>query len=244
MANSPLQSVMQGEISSVTRRYSDIILAAGVMMVIGMMIIPLPTFLLDLLLVVNITVQVSMLLIAIYISDALKLAALPTIILITTLYRLALNVSSTRLILLQAEAGDVIRSFGDFVVSGNFVVGAVIFLIITLIQFLVIAKGSERVAEVAARFTLDAMPGKQMSIDADLRAGAFDMEEARTKRAELSRESQLFGSMDGAMKFVKGDSIAGLVITAVNIVAGIIIGVTQMGSPPARQSKFTESYHR
>ena len=229
MANSPLQSVMQGEISSVTRRYSDIILAAGVMMVIGMMIIPLPTFLLDLLLVVNITVQVSMLLIAIYISDALKLAAFPTIILITTLYRLALNVSSTRLILLQAEAGDVIRSFGDFVVSGNFVVGAVIFLIITLIQFLVIAKGSERVAEVAARFTLDAMPGKQMSIDADLRAGAFDMEEARTKRAELSRESQLFGSMDGAMKFVKGDSIAGLVITAVNIVAGIIIGVTQMG---------------
>ena len=183
---------------------------------------------LDLLLVVNITVNVVMMLISIYIASALKLAAYPTIILITTLFRLALNISSTRLILLNADAGEVIESFGQFVVAGNFVVGAVIFLIITIVQFLVIAKGSERVAEVAARFTLDAMPGKQMSIDADLRAGAFDLDEARRRRQELSRESQLFGSMDGAMKFVKGDSIAGLVITIINIVAGIIIGMTMM----------------
>ena len=223
-----LGNLMQGDFADLSKRYSDIFLAAGVVMIIGMMIIPLPTPLLDLLLVINITVQVTLLLIAIYISKALKLAAFPTIILITTLFRLALNVSSTRLILLHADAGSVIRSFGDFVVAGNFVVGAVIFLIITLIQFLVIAKGSERVAEVAARFTLDAMPGKQMSIDADLRAGAFDLDEARRRREELSRESQLFGSMDGAMKFVKGDSIAGLIITVINVVAGIIIGITMM----------------
>ncbi|MEE2960961.1 MAG: type III secretion system export apparatus subunit SctV [Myxococcota bacterium] len=223
-----LSGLLQGDFTELSKRYADIFLAAGVVMIIGMMIIPLPTVILDLLLVVNITIQVTMLLIAIYISSPLKLAAFPTIILITTLYRLALNVSSTRLILLQADAGEVIRSFGQFVVKGNFVVGAVIFLILTLIQFMVIAKGSERVAEVAARFTLDAMPGKQMSIDADLRAGAFDLDEARKRRADLGRESQLFGSMDGAMKFVKGDSIAGLIITGINIVAGIIIGVTMM----------------
>ncbi|MBC7793427.1 MAG: type III secretion system export apparatus subunit SctV, partial [Clostridia bacterium] len=183
---------------------------------------------LDVLLALNITISIAMLMIAIYISHALKLSSYPTIILITTLFRLALNVSSTRLILLQADAGDVIQAFGKFVVRGNFVVGAVIFLILTIIQFLVVAKGSERVAEVAARFTLDAMPGKQMSIDADLRAGAFDLDEARRRRAELNRESQLFGSMDGAMKFVKGDAIAGLIITAINIIAGIIIGLTMM----------------
>lgn len=217
-----------GDFADVSKRYADIILAAGVMMVIGMMIIPLPTPILDLLLVLNITIAVSMLMISIYIPDALSLSSYPTIILVHTLFRLALNVSSTRLILLNADAGEVIESFGKFVVRGNFVVGAVIFLILTIIQFLVIAKGSERVAEVAARFTLDAMPGKQMSIDADLRAGAFDLDEARRRRSALGRESQLFGSMDGAMKFVKGDTIAGLIITVINIVAGIIIGVTMM----------------
>jgi type III secretion protein V len=219
----------QGSFSEISRRYADIFLASLVVGVVGMMIIPLPTPVLDLLIVLNISISVSMLMISIYISNALKLAAYPTIILITTLFRLALNVSSTRLILLNADAGHVIEAFGKFVVRGNFVVGGTIFLILTIIQFLVVAKGSERVAEVAARFTLDAMPGKQMSIDADLRAGAFDLDEARRKRAELNRESQLFGSMDGAMKFVKGDAIAGLIITIINIVAGIIIGVTMMG---------------
>ena len=145
------------------------------------------------------------------------------------MYRLSLDISATRLILLQADAGEVIRSFGEFVVGGNFVVGAVIFLIITLVQFIVITKGSERVAEVAARFTLDAMPGKQMSIDADMRAGIIDFREARARREALSRESQFYGAMDGAMKFVKGDAIAGIVITIVNIVGGLIIGVAMRG---------------
>ena len=220
--------LMRGSFTEVSERYSDILLAGLVVGVVGMMIIPLPTFILDLLIVLNISIAVSMLMISIYISNALKLASYPTIILITTLFRLSLNVSSTRLILLNADAGHVIEAFGKFVVRGNFVVGSVIFLILTIIQFLVVAKGSERVAEVAARFTLDAMPGKQMSIDADLRAGAFDLDEARHRRAELNRESQLFGSMDGAMKFVKGDAIAGLIITVINIIAGIIIGITMM----------------
>jgi type III secretion protein V len=221
--------IMQGDLVTVLKRYADIGLAILVMLVVGMMIVPLPPALLDVLLVINISISVIMLLISMYISQALKLSAFPTIILVTTLFRLALNVSSTRLILLDGNAGEVIKSFGQFVVRGNFVVGAVIFLVLMLINFLVISKGSERVAEVAARFTLDAMPGKQMSIDADLRAGAFDLDEARRRRGDLGRESQLFGSMDGAMKFVKGDSIAGLIITAINVVAGIIIGVTQKG---------------
>jgi type III secretion protein V len=224
-----LDIVMQGDLMVVLKRYADIGLAVLVMLVVSMMIIPLPTPLLDVLLVLNISISVIMLLISMYIPQALRLASFPTIILITTMFRLSLNVSSTRLILLHAHAGEVIESFGKFVVQGNFVVGAVIFLVLMLINFLVISKGSERVAEVAARFTLDAMPGKQMSIDADLRAGAFDLDEARRRRNDLGRESQLFGSMDGAMKFVKGDSIAGLIITAINIVAGIIIGVTQKG---------------
>jgi len=221
--------VMRGDLVTVLRRYADIMLAFLVMLVVGMMVIPVPPFILDLLLVLNMSISVIMLLIAMYIPEALRLAVFPTIILVTTLFRLALNVSSTRLILLEGSAGEVIKAFGDFVVRGNFVVGGVIFLVLVLINFLVISKGSERVAEVAARFTLDAMPGKQMSIDADLRAGAFDLDEARKKRNDLGRESQLFGSMDGAMKFVKGDSIAGLIITAINILAGIIIGVTQKG---------------
>jgi type III secretion protein V len=212
-------------------RYGDLLLAALVVGVVAMMIIPLPTALLDLLITANISIAVTLLLVCIYVSNPLRIAALPSILLITTLYRLGLNVSSTRLILLQADAGEVIRSFGDFVVAGNLVVGAVIFLILTLIQFIVIAKGSERVAEVAARFTLDAMPGKQMAIDADLRAGTIDMEQARRQRTEIQRESQLYGSMDGAMKFVKGDAIAGILITIINIVGGLLIGVLQRGLP-------------
>lgn len=219
--------------NSILARYSDILLACVVIGMVGMMIIPLPTFLLDLLLTANIATAVTLLMVSLYIPSAVHISAFPSILLLTTLFRLALNVSSTRLILLQADAGEVIEAFGNFVVQGNYVVGAVIFLILTIIQFLVVAKGSERVSEVAARFTLDAMPGKQMSIDADLRAGAFDLNEARRRRAAVQRESQLYGAMDGAMKFVKGDAIAGIIITSINIIAGIIVGVVQLGMPAA-----------
>ena len=206
---------------------SDIVLAALVMAVVGLMIVPLPTWLLDLLIASNLAFSVAVLLVTLYVSDALKIAAFPTLLLLTTLVRLALNVSSTRLILLQADAGDVIRAFGSFVVRGNYVVGGVIFLILSIIQFVVIAKGSERVAEVGARFTLDAMPGKQMAIDAELRSGSIDGNEARRRRRTLSRESQFYGAMDGAMKFVKGDTIASFLITAINLLGGIAIGVGQ-----------------
>jgi type III secretion protein V len=218
-----------GDVRALFSRYADLALAGLVVAIVGMMIVPLPTPLLDLLISVNIAAAVTLLLVAIYVSDALKIATFPTLLLLTTLFRLALEVSATRLILLRADAGEVIRAFGNFVVAGNLVVGAVIFLILTMIQFLVVSKGSERVAEVAARFTLDAMPGKQMSIDAELRAGHIDHNEARRRRAALARESQLFGSMDGAMKFVKGDAIAGIVVLAVNIVGGLVIGIVQRG---------------
>lgn len=204
---------------------------------VGMMIIPLPTGLLDILIASNISIAVLMLLVAMYISGGLQFAAFPTVLLLTTLYRLALNVSSTRLILLQADAGEVIDAFGDFVVQGNYVVGAVVFLIITLIQFLVIAKGSERVAEVGARFTLDAMPGKQMSIDAELRTGSISQDEAKQKRQHLQRESQFYGAMDGAMKFVKGDAIAGIVITIINILGGLAIGIAMRDMSAAEALK-------
>jgi type III secretion protein V len=197
--------------------------------VVAMMIVPLPTFLLDVLLATNLSLSVAILLVVLYVPDALAIATFPTVLLLTTLFRLALNVSSVRLILLQANAGEVIRAFGSFVVRGNYVVGGVIFLVLTIIQFIVIAKGSERVAEVGARFVLDAMPGKQMAIDAELRAGTIDGNEARRRRRQLSRESQFYGSMDGAMKFVKGDVIASLVITVVNILGGLAIGVGQRG---------------
>jgi type III secretion protein V len=221
--------VASTDVAALLTRYSDLLLVACIGAMVGMMIVPLPTWLLDLLLTVNITIAITVLMVSIYISSGAKLASFPTILLITTLYRLSLDISATRLILLRADAGDVIRSFGEFVVGGNFVVGAVIFLIITLVQFIVITKGSERVAEVAARFTLDAMPGKQMSIDADMRGGIIDFREARIRRDALSRESQFYGAMDGAMKFVKGDAIASIVITLVNIVGGLIIGVVMRG---------------
>jgi type III secretion protein V len=221
--------VMAGGLLVLLKKYADIVLAGTVVLILSLFIVPVPPIVLDLLITTNISISMVMLLIAIYIPNALSLASFPSIILVTTLFRLAISIASTRLILLTAHAGDVIQAFGEFVVQGNFVVGVVMFLLLTLINFLVITKGSERVAEVAARFTLDAMPGKQMSIDADLRAGAFDLDEARKRRQDLGRESQLFGSMDGAMKFVKGDAIASIIITIINIVAGLIIGVTQMG---------------
>ncbi len=210
----------------------DIALALLVVAVVGMMIVPLPTWLLDVLIATNLSAAVTILLVVLYVPDALAIATFPTILLLTTLFRLALNVSSTRLILLQANAGEVIRAFGNFVVRGNYVVGGVIFLILTVIQFVVIAKGSERVAEVGARFVLDAMPGKQMAIDAELRSGAIDAAEARRRRRSLARESQFYGSMDGAMKFVKGDVIASIVITVVNVLGGLTIGVLQRDMAP------------
>jgi type III secretion protein V len=219
------REIQSGNLLQVLTRFSDLILVSCIAAMVGMMIVPLPTWLLDILLTINITIAVTILMVSIYISNATQIASFPTLLLITTLYRLALDISATRLILLQADAGEVIRSFGMFVVGGNFVVGAVIFLIITLVQFIVITKGAERVAEVSARFTLDAMPGKQMSIDADMRGGIIDINEARRRREALSRESSFYGAMDGAMKFVKGDAIAGIVITLINIVGGLIIGV-------------------
>jgi type III secretion protein V len=203
----------------------DIALATLVVAVVAMMIVPLPTWLLDLLLATNLSLSVAILLVVLYVPDAIGIATFPTLLLLTTLFRLALNVSSSRLILLQADAGEVIRAFGSFVVRGNYVVGGVVFLILTIIQFVVIAKGGERVAEVGARFVLDAMPGKQMAIDAELRSGSIDGVEARRRRRQLARESQFYGSMDGAMKFVKGDVIASLIITVVNILGGLGIGV-------------------
>lgn len=210
-------------------KYSDLVLAVLVVGIVAMMIVPLPTWLVDVLLTLNISISVVLLLISLYVPHALRLSTFPTILLITTMFRLALTVSTTRLILLTGDPGEVIVAFGNFVVQGNFVVGAVVFLILVVVNFIVISKGSERVAEVAARFTLDAMPGKQMSIDADLRAGSIDMEEGKRKRRDLERESTLFGAMDGAMKFVKGDAIAGIIITVINIVGGLIIGILQRG---------------
>jgi type III secretion protein V len=210
-------------------RYSDIFLAIIVVMIISLMIVNIPEWLLDTFIAINMTVSITLLMIALYIPGVLAFSTFPSILLFTTLFRLALNVTTTKMILLHAHAGKIIFTFGNFVVGGNFIVGAVIFIIILIVQFIVVTKGSERVAEVAARFTLDAMPGKQMSIDADMRAGLIDIEQARSRRSELERESQLHGSMDGAMKFVKGDAIAGLIITAVNILAGVAIGVLQKG---------------
>lgn len=208
---------------------SDVVLAVVMAMIIAAMIVPLPSWLLDVGIAINLAAALSLLVAALYAKDALKVATFPTLLLVTTLFRLAMNVSSTRLALSEGHAGEIIQAFGEFVVRGDYVVGAVIFAILTLVQFLVVAKGAERVAEVSARFTLDAMPGKQMSIDADLRAGAISQEQARRRRRDLERESQLFGSMDGAMKFVKGDVIAGLVITLINLIGGTVIGVVQGG---------------
>ena len=207
----------------------DIMLAILLLAVVFMMVLPLPTVILDVLIAINMTISVVLLMVSVYITSPLQFSVFPVLLLVTTLFRLALAVSTTRMILLQADAGQIVYTFGQFVVGGNLIVGIVIFLIITIVQFLVITKGSERVAEVSARFSLDAMPGKQMSIDGDMRAGVIDMDEARERRSQVEKESQMFGSMDGAMKFVKGDAIAGLVIILVNILGGIAIGVSQRG---------------
>ena len=208
-------------------RYTDIALVAGIVAIIALMIVPLPNWAIDILVAVNISGGILLLLLAIYISNPLEFSVFPSVLLISTLFRLALSIATTRMILLHGEAGHIIQTFGDMVAGGNLVVGLVVFLIITVVQFIVIAKGSERVAEVAARFSLDAMPGKQMSIDSDLRSGLIDKDEARRRRRMLESESKLNGSLDGAMKFVKGDAIAGIIIIIINLLGGLTIGVLQ-----------------
>ncbi|MGB4861515.1 MAG: FHIPEP family type III secretion protein, partial [Tepidiformaceae bacterium] len=208
---------------------TDILLAAGIITIVGMMIIPLPPFILDMLLTLNIAASVTILLVAVYTQEPLKFSVFPSLLLVTTLFRLALNVSTSRLILLHGDAGEVVHSFGNFVVGGNLVVGIVVFMILVIIQFVVITNGAGRVAEVAARFTLDAMPGKQMAIDADLNAGLIDETQARERRKAIGQEADFYGAMDGASKFVKGDAVAGIVIIIVNIVGGLSIGVLQQG---------------
>lgn len=210
-------------------RSSDLALAVVIIAIIIMLIFPLKPAIIDVLISINLAVSISLLFVAIYIQKAVNLSMFPSLLLLTTLYRLGVSIAATKQILLKANAGHIIFAFGDFVVGGNYVVGAVVFLIITLVQFIVITKGAERVAEVAARFTLDAMPGKQMSIDADVRAGVIDQQQARELRLGLTKESQLYGAMDGAMKFVKGDAIAGIVIAVINIVGGLIIGKMMHG---------------
>lgn len=217
--------------------YSDIVLAVAAILIISVMILPLPMWFLDTLVAVNITIGFGLLLLAIYIPTPVAFSSFPSVILLTTLFRLALSIAITRSILLNAEAGHIVETFGKMVAGGNLVVGLVVFLIITVVQFIVIAKGAERVAEVAARFTLDAMPGKQLSIDSDLRSNLIDKDEAKRKRRLLETESQLHGSLDGAMKFVKGDAIAGIVIILINLLGGLAIGVLQRDMPLAEATR-------
>ncbi|MDU0457740.1 MAG: flagellar biosynthesis protein FlhA [Geobacteraceae bacterium] len=218
------------------RKNSDIYVALALIGILSLMIIPLPAFFLDIFLAANITVALAILMICLYTEQPLDFSVFPSVLLVTTLFRLALNIASTRLILLHGSegaesAGAVIKAFGQFVVGGNYVVGTVIFLILVIINFVVITKGAGRVAEVAARFTLDAMPGKQMAIDADLSAGLITDREAKARRSKVAREADFYGSMDGASKFVRGDAVAGILIVMVNIFGGLIIGVWQQGMP-------------
>jgi len=232
IAFSRLQRVVQLATSR-----NDLILAFFLVAVIFMMILPLPTWLVDALIGINMTISAILLMVAMYLPSPLAFSSFPSVLLVTTLFRLGISIATTRLILLQGDAGHIIDTFGNFVVGGNLVVGLVVFLILTIVQFVVITKGAERVAEVAARFSLDAMPGKQMSIDGDMRAGTIDMEEAKRRRQIVEKESQLYGAMDGAMKFVKGDAIAGLIIVAVNLLGGIVIGTMQRGMTAADAAK-------
>jgi len=215
-------------------RQPDIMLAIAVLGILLVMMVPLPTALMDVLLAANLTIGILILLTSIYVLKPLEFSVFPSLLLLTTLFRLSLNVATTRLILLHgqegpAAAGHVIEGFGQFVVGGNTVVGLIIFLILVLINFIVITKGSTRIAEVAARFTLDAMPGKQMAIDADMNAGLIDEREARARRDNIAREAEFYGAMDGASKFVRGDAVAGLIITMINLIGGLVIGVMQYG---------------
>ncbi|MBI4620033.1 MAG: flagellar biosynthesis protein FlhA [Desulfobacterales bacterium] len=224
------------------QKRGGVFVAIGVVSILGVMILPIPPFVLDILLSFSISLSIIILVTGIYIKKPLDLSVFPSMLLITTLYRLALNIASTRLILLRGNegmdaAGEVIKSFGNFVVGGNYAVGFVVFLILVIVNFVVITKGSGRIAEVAARFTLDAMPGKQMAIDADLNAGLLDESEARRRRTLVSQEADFYGAMDGASKFVRGDAIAGLIITGINIIGGFVIGTLQEGMPLLEAAK-------
>src|ERR671932_379419 len=210
-------------------KHTDLLAAGAVVLVVVMMIVPLPPALVDMFITLNISAALAVLVSTLYMPKALDFAAFPSLLLLTTLFRLAINVSVTRLILLHGDAGHVVKAFGSFVVGGNVLVGLVVFLILIVIQFVVITNGAGSVAEVAARFTLDAMPGKQMAIDADLNAGQITEEEARRRRAEIAQEADFYGAMDGASKFVKGDAMAGLLIPAINLIGGIVVGVVQPG---------------
>ena len=212
-------------------KLGDILVALAIIGIILIIIIPIPTGFLDFLLSLNISLSLLILLLSMYAEDALQITIFPSLLLLTTLFRLALNISTTRGILLEADAGMVIEAFGNFVIGGNYVVGFIIFFIIVIINFLVITKGAERVSEVAARFTLDAMPGKQMAIDADLNTGLITEEEAKKRRKDVQKYADFYGAMDGASKFVKGDAIAGIIITIINIGAGFLIGIIGKGMP-------------
>lgn len=212
-------------------RPSDFMLVIGVIAIVGLLILPLPALAIDFLVATNITIGVMLLLSTLYISRPLDFSTFPAVLLLTTLFRLSLSIATTRMILTEAHAGHIVQQFGEMVAGGELVVGLVVFLIITIVQFIVISKGAERVAEVAARFSLDAMPGKQLSIDSDLRSGLISKDEARAKRRTLENESKLHGSLDGAMKFVKGDAIASIIIVLVNLIGGLAIGVFSKGMP-------------
>jgi len=210
---------------------SNVMSAAAVLVILALMVIPVAPVMLDVLMTFSIAMGVVVMLVALYLKEPLQFSTFPSLLLILTLYRLSLNIASTRLILSRGEAGQVVQSFGDFVVGGNYVIGVIVFVILVIVNFLVITKGSTRIAEVSARFTLDAMPGKQMAIDADLNAGLISEQQARQRRAKISSEAEFFGAMDGASKFVRGDAIAGIIITLINIAGGFIIGMAQLGMP-------------
>lgn len=221
-------SEKRGGLSTLLKQ-SDVVMALALVAVVVVMIVPIPTFLLDIALACSITISLAILLTALYVEEPLKFSVFPGLLLVVTLFRLSLNVASTRLILGEGDAGTIIHAFGNFVVGGNYFVGLVIFVVLVIINLIVITKGSGRIAEVAARFTLDAMPGKQMAIDADLNQGMIDEAEARKRREKIAREADFYGAMDGASKFVRGDAVAGLLITAINIIGGFAIGMVQMG---------------
>ncbi|HIE35455.1 MAG TPA: flagellar biosynthesis protein FlhA, partial [Campylobacterales bacterium] len=213
-------------------KYSDAIIVVFILAILASMVLPIPTFLLDILLTSSITLSLIILMTTVYIGNPLQISSFPSLLLLATLFRLSINVATTRTILLHGNegpdaAGKVIESFGQFVVGGNYVVGIIVFIVLVTINFIVITKGTERISEVGARFTLDAMPGKQMAIDADLNAGVIDEQEAKKRREEIAREADFYGAMDGASKFIRGDAIAGIIITIINIIGGIAIGVLQ-----------------
>ena len=213
---------------SIILRNQDIVLAVCIVGILTVLVIPIPTWTLDILLAINISVSIVILLSTIYLRNPVEFAVFPSLLLVLTLFRLSLNVASTRLILSQADAGAVINAFGTFVTGGNPVVGFIIFAILVIIQFVVITKGAGRISEVAARFTLDAMPGKQMGVDADLNAGLITEDQARERRRNIEKEADFYGAMDGATKFVRGDAIASIIITLINVLGGLIIGVLQL----------------